>query len=70
MIAFVNWTPMIKWLHMARLAVKNGHQAYSSYNEIGLRAQNIVVTLASIVHTIGMAYVITERERRVFNNLT
>ena len=42
-----------------RLLVKNGKQTDTSYNKIGLCAQNMSTILGSVVDTIGRAYVIT-----------
>jgi hypothetical protein len=59
--AFLNWTPTFEW-YMSRFVVKYFTKKDTCYREIALRAQSKLTTLASIVCTVGRAYVITARE--------
>lgn len=52
---------------MARFVVKNGHKIDTCFDEFGLCAQNIDTILDSIVYTIGRAFVINWKRKRIFS---
>ena len=52
------WTPIFEW-HVVRWGSKNGHQKYMYLKEIGLRAQNMLTILGSLVNMIGVTFMTT-----------
>ena len=57
-------TPMFEQ-YMTRLVIKIEHQKDICSDEIDLRAQNKDTILGSVLNSIGRAYVIASRERKI-----
>ena len=47
----INWTPLSEW-YVVRCGFKNGHIKDTCLEEIGLRAQNLIIIMGSIVNII------------------
>ena len=52
LVTALNWTPIFEW-YVIRCGFKNGYQKDMYLIEIGLRAQNMIPILGSIVNIIG-----------------
>lgn len=59
---YVKWTPIFEWC-IAQFVLVNGHHKDICFNDIGLCAQNMSITLSLIVSTFGMIWV---KKKRIF----